>query len=286
MAGLAATPACHDRLQSLSALVDDRLTRISDLVESRQIRPSGQLALAEGEGPGTPGKRSLRIGVYPLAANPLHWGHILVGLTALASMKLDKVVYIIAGTDSRKPGMVSAAARHRLGRRIIEIFNPLFAYSPLALGADLDGETNFGRLLDLNPRQPFEAFYIAGGDHYRRTTARGEPDTIGKLERLVERQEEAGRTLHRISAIFLDRLGVNPLQGGISTFLKVSFLPLIPFSFSSTAVRQALRNDVFTEALVSLPHSSLLEIVEGGLYRDERKSPAGDGLRVRACLPA
>jgi len=201
----------------------------------------------------------------------MHWGHVLVGLSAMALLQLDKVVFIIAGTDIRKPFMVSAENRHRLGRTVIETFNPLIAYSPLALGTDLDGETNFGRLLKLNAQQALEAYYIAGGDHYRRTTSEGEPDTVQKLERVVEEEAKGGNTHHDISAVFIDRDGETGQREQVSTSLNVHFLPPIPFSVSSTAVRNALRRDDFSEDLVSLPYSCFLEIRSNGLYRDVRE---------------
>jgi hypothetical protein len=184
----------------------------------------------------------------------------------MASMSLDKIVYLIAGEDSRKPGMASARARHQLGRSVIEKFNPLFAYSSLAFDTALDGETNLGRLLSLNAGQPMEVFYIAGADHFRRKTACGEPDTIQKLERVVEEQKMVGGERNTISAVFLDREGMIREQGSVATSLKVHVLPPLPFSFSSTAVRQALCREAFSESLVSLPYSCLLKIQESGLY--------------------
>ena len=269
MARWAADPACRDCLHSIVAFVQEPFEIISELVSSNQITPFSQVVLAEGAGPVQIEERPLRIGVYPLAANPLHWGHILVGLTAMASMRLDKVIYVIAGTDSRKPSMLSADTRHRLARSVIETFHPLFAYSPLALGTGLDGETTFARLLSLNSRQPIDAFYIAGADHYRRTNAQGEPDTIQKLEGVVEEQEKAGRTLHSISVIFINRADVKRQWEEITTSLHVHILPAIPLSFSSTAARRALCREAFSEALVSLPYSCLLEIRTGGLYKNE-----------------
>ena len=113
-----------------------------------------------------------------------------------------------------------------------------------------------------------DAFYIAGADHYRRTTASGEPDTIAKLER-VEEQEEAGSRLQTVSAIFLHREGMKGEQGKVTTSLNVHVLPPIPFSFSSSAVRHALCKQAFSEALGSLPYSVLLEIRAGGLYLEK-----------------
>ena len=271
MAQLATDPACRDCLHSIGACLDERFMAILELAKSGQVRPLSQIVLAENGETASVEERFLRIGVYPLAANPLHWGHILVGLTVMASMKLDKVVFVIAGTDARKPSMLSADTRHRLGRSVIETFYPMLVYSSLALGTDLDGETIFGRLLNLNSRQSMEAFYIAGADHYRRTNANGEPDTIQKLERVVEEQEIARRKLHLISVAFLDRAGVKRQRGEVSTSLKVYILPPLSLSFSSTAAREALCKEAFSVPLMSLPYSCLLEIRTGGLYMGEEE---------------
>jgi len=274
MAQRANDPACRDRLNSTAACLDERLTAISDLANSDHIRPLRRIAVEKYGAPVPVEERPLRIGVYPLAANPLHWGHVLVGLTAMGIMGLDKIIFLIAGVDSRKPSMLSAVARHRLGRSAIEIFHPLFAYSSLALRTSLDGETNFERLLGLNSRQRIDAFYIAGADHYRRTTARGDPDTIQKLESIVEKQNKTTRGLHTISAVFLDREGIAEEQGKVATFLKVHVLPPVPLSFSSTSARQALCKEAFSEVLMSLPYFSLLEIQAGRFYVGKGECPA------------
>jgi nicotinic acid mononucleotide adenylyltransferase len=266
MAQWATDPSCHDCLHSIAASADEHFTAIEGLAGSEQIQPLCQIMLSEGDSSVPVAERPLRVGVYPLAANPLHWGHILLGLSTMVSLRLDKVVFVIAGTDSRKPSMLPAEIRHQLGRSVIETFAPVFAYSSLALSTGLDGETNFGRLLSLNSRQRMEAFYIAGADHYRRSNAQGEPDTIEKLERVVEEQERAGNGLHAISVVFIDRVGVNRKQGDVPTSLKVNILPALPLSFSSTAARHALCKEAFCEALTSLPYSCLLEIRKGGLY--------------------
>lgn len=257
-------PECRKRLCSVAKSLDDRLGAVAELAKFGQIYPFRQLALSECDAPVPTDERPLRVGVYPLAANPMHWGHILVALTAMASIRLDKVVFIIAGADGRKPSMLSADTRHRLGRSVIEMFCPLFAYSPLALDTDLDGETNFGRLLRLNSYLRVDAFYIAGADHYRRTTPEGDADTIAKLERVFEKQ--GGNLRHTISAVFVGRNGAGREVGKVDTFLDVHFLPPIPLSLSSTAVRRALCREDLCEASVSLPYSCLLEIRRGRLY--------------------
>ncbi len=144
MAQRAPDTACRSCLESILACAQESFSIISELATTACIRPFSQIVLAEGGLPVPIEEQPLRIGVYPLAANPLHWGHILVGLTAIASLTLDIVVYLIAGKDSRKPFLLPEQTRHHLGRSVIETFHPLFAYSPLALGTELDGETNPG----------------------------------------------------------------------------------------------------------------------------------------------
>ncbi len=257
-------PRCTGLFRLVAGHLAERLDAVDDLISSGRIRPHCQLALSDGEAPISSGERLLRVGVYPLAANPMHWGHVLVGLTAVISIGLDKVVFIIAGSDRRKLFMVAADSRHRLGRSVIEMFHPLFAYSPLAFGTEFDGETNLGRLLRLNLRSPMDAFYIAGADHYRRTTPAGEADTIAKLERLVE--DQGGSTRQTVSAVFVDRDAALAHARKVDTFLNVHLLPSIPMSVSSTAVRRALCADQLCEASVSLPYSCLVEIRAHGLY--------------------
>ena len=36
--------------------------------------------------------RTRRVGIYPVAANPFHWAHLLIGLSALARFRLDKII--------------------------------------------------------------------------------------------------------------------------------------------------------------------------------------------------
>ena len=125
---------------------------------------------------------------------------------------------------------------------------------------------NFGRLLALNSGQPIEAFYIAGGDHYRRTTDQGEPDTLEKLEKVSKTQRVAGNHLHTISAVFVERKDASKVPRA-ETFLSVHVLPPIPFSFSSTMTRRALCQNAFCTELMSLPYSCFVEIKMGGFYK-------------------
>ncbi len=266
MAHLATSGARRDCLHTIAACVDKRIGELSDMIHAGSIFPFCRLRLAECSPPQTPGDTPLRVGVYPLAANPLHWGHLLVGLSALVAMRLDKVIFVVAGQDPRKPSMPPPEIRHRLARHVIETFEPFLAYSPIALGTDFDGETNLGRLFTLNAGLPMHAFYIAGADHYRRRNDRGEPDTVEKLERVALETAHCSGSQQTVAAVFLERPDQRARLDPVDTFLDVRILPAMPFICSSSAARQTLCGEESSEGLTCLPYETLAEIRSLGLY--------------------
>lgn len=266
MAQLATERARHAYLHAIAACAVERIDALAEMVQTGKTHPLRDVRLAETFPSVRENGNPLRVGFYALAANPLHWGHILVGLTALVLMRLDRVVFVVAGADPRKPFLLTAEDRHRLAREVIDTFEPFFAYSPIALGTDLDGETNLGRLLALNPHLHMHAFYIAGSDHYRRRNERGEPDTIEKLECLAGGLRSAAGPEQSLSAVFVDRPGQSARPGHIDTFLDVHVLPAMPLVCSSTAARHALCEGKFTEALTSVPYATFAEIQSLRLY--------------------
>ena len=144
----------------------------------------------------------LRVGVFPTAANPFHWAHILAGLFVIERFALDRVIYVVAGKDARKPEMESEEQRHAMAESVLSLFDPLLSYSPVARGTSLCGEDNLFRLLEDFPARPVHAFYIAGSDHSHRFRPGTEsPDTIVRIEEGITRGllgQEAG--LRRVSA--------------------------------------------------------------------------------------
>lgn len=187
------------------------------------------------DAPVKPEARTLRIGVYPVAADPFQWAHLIIGLRAIAELKLDKVVFVLAGDDPRKPSMTEAVFRHPMGRAVLEQFSPLFQYSSIAVGTTFDGETNIFRILELNPEQKIEAFYIVGGDHYRFTTENGSDDTLNKIAKKLADPKLIDRSKHSVSLAFVER--DVPLER-LQTPLDVHFLKDVGFEASSTQVRK------------------------------------------------
>jgi nicotinic acid mononucleotide adenylyltransferase len=254
-------------LNSIAVYSRRCLDSIAGLIRAGEIDPNCRVRLSDLDPPAFPVERPLRIGIFPTSADPLHWGHVLCGFSSLAGMKLDKVIFIIADRDPRKPRLTAAEIRHRVARAVIEQFKPLFAYSPIALGTDFDGERNVIRLLDLNSYQKIEAFYIAGEDHFRRLDCFGRPDTVQKLECEVKCMRARSGANHAVSLLFLGRN--EPTAGtreAVETSLGVHVLPGIPLACSSTAIRNALSKGGHLPPLASLPYSAFEDIRRRGLY--------------------
>jgi hypothetical protein len=214
--------------------------------------------------------RVARIGCYPVSADPFHWGHLLIGLSAMARFKLDKVIYVLSGSDERKPGMTHPGTRHPIGRTILNMFKPLFDYSPGGDAGDADGESGLFHLLALNPDRKIDAFYIAGSDHCRRADpATGNPDTVQKLEEnMTNGIYNFNGKIHRVFPIFVRR---GLAECSVKTPLHVSCMPGLPFDVSSTAIRRAFAGREDRDKLAFLPYTGYLYIRALGLYSPGRQ---------------
>ena len=247
-----------------------QLFEIEKLFSSGDIDPFVEIRTSYDDSVLPELKKTVRIGVYPVAANPFHWGHLLIGLSAIARLKLDKVFFVIAGNDVRKPDLTPAEIRHPMAQDVLKIFEPLFCYSSAALDTDYDGETNLFRILNLNPRQKIDAFYIAGGDHCRRVyPGTLYADTVEKIEEhIVLKAHGYNECMHSVALAFIER-GVN--DGMVDTFLNVQFLPAMPFKASSTMIREAFEENRDSRALAILPYTAYVDIRAFNLYSPYQK---------------
>ncbi|MFA6316173.1 MAG: hypothetical protein WC943_02050 [Elusimicrobiota bacterium] len=231
------------------------LAGIQEGIDAGEIDPSLGVDVGPEAGDPPSGDRPVKVGIYPVTADPFHWGHLLIGLQAVGSLKLDKVVFILAGDDPRKPNMTKTALRHPMGQAVLAAFAPFFDYSPIAIGTNLDGETNMFRLLAHNLGRRVHAFYLVGTDHYKLTDKNGNPDTLPKIEANMTRPELGFDPLrHKVSVAFIER----DLRGpAVPTDLDVRFLPSLPFDASSTKARAG--------ALGMMPYDAYRWVLERGL---------------------
>jgi len=250
----------------------EHLFEIENLYSDGDIDPRAWVRTCDNDEPCLPYPRRLRVGFYPIAANPLHWGHVLIGLRAMARLQLDKVVYVISGRDNRKPGLASADLRYEMAHDTLKVFGPLFACSTLARYSGCDGETNLFRFLKLNRQQPMDMFYIAGGDHCRRFYPGTEyPDTLVKLEMHRDARLFSYKpALHAVNAVFIQRCAHDTAA---DTSLPVHFLEALPFAASSTMIRTALDGAGPRSDLALLPYSAYVDIRSLNLYGRESRMP-------------
>ncbi len=184
-----------------------------------------------------PANHPIRLGVFPVTGNPLHWGHLLCALESVAILELDEIVFSIQGIDERKPSASGQTQgyRHALAKEVIRLLEPLARYSDLGWGNHYIGEQNLFRMLRLNPHARIVAYYLVGADHYRLADAAGRPDTLRRLEQNM-RDPAFGfdARQHEIHVVFVERGQRGPI---VPTRLSVRFIPET-LSSSSTDVRR------------------------------------------------
>jgi len=265
MAGVLGAAADRTVFNEIGELAGSCLTSIESMVIAGRISPGPVVRLGDDGRVDPAPDRPLRVGFLPTAANPFHWMHLMGGLVAMSRLHLDQVVYINAGEDPRKPDLVPARIRHRMGRQFLDAFAPFFAYSPISLEGRLSGEENLFRLLALNADRAVHAFYLVGSDHYHRWDPRtGLPDTIQRLEDGIAkwtRDPEAPR--HQLTVVFMER---GDRTEPVPTTLDVGWISDLPLRCSSTSIRQALCGRGSPEVLAALPLSVFRSIDALGLY--------------------
>jgi nicotinic acid mononucleotide adenylyltransferase len=242
------------------------LSHIGQHIMEGRSMPGVHVKCRPGGAPPRPHHREVRLGVFPTAADPIHWAHLLGGLFAIETFELDKVIFVVAGSDHRKPDMTPAETRHAMARALLKLFSPLFECSSIALGGSSSGEENLFKILGMNPGRHIHAYYIAGSDHYHRyQPATGNPDTLQKLEDGITRSANGfDDRFHRVSAVFLER---EPGAERIPSSLDVHWVRGLPAQTSSTGIRRAFEERDQRQKLCSLPFAAYLSIFENRLYR-------------------
>lgn len=144
-------------------------------------------------------KKQANIAFYPIAANPVTYGHIALMLRLLAEKKVDHVVVVPAGMDDRKPD-VTATQKFRTKTLMDTIdrlgLGSMISVSTISQNTSRHGELSLMKWLAMNHNKSIKAFYVAGGDHgfYEK---KGKLDTLGKLSTSQE-DGKLGRLANRL----------------------------------------------------------------------------------------
>jgi hypothetical protein len=150
-------------LKSLMEIRDEftaLLESIDCLIKDGVIEPWHPLRLSESDVLPQESERPLRVGIFPIRANPIFWGHILCGLEAIRSAELDKIVYTVVFRKGEPPFMPEEL-RSGVARDVLKIFDPLLCCSDAGRGARLDEESGLLRVRELNRDRNIDAFRIS-----------------------------------------------------------------------------------------------------------------------------
>jgi len=244
-------------LKNIYTEIESRLNEILRLYRRRRIDPCPGVICSSLDKHRNGEHRKMRIGIFPVDADPIHWGHLLIGLSAMAKLALDQVVYIVSGAKDHKPDMVQPVVRHAMARSVLKMFDPLLRFSDVGLGYAFDDMTNFFRFLNLNQKQKIEAVYISGLDHTAEDVESGNTDIGSRCRR------NSGMENHTLSTAIIPRQS-QPFD--VNQCGNFAILPEVPFEVSSTLIRLALQGREDDTLLSYLPYTAYVDIRAFGLY--------------------
>ncbi len=248
LANMASFLGRRRRVEEIQVRIRALLRRIGGLISAQKINPWARIRLSAAESPIFPSSNVPRIGVFPLAANPIHWGHLLTGLSVMAHARLDKVLYVIAPDSSRSEDLYPEEMRRSSAAEAIALFLPLFSLVPAFPGKPAGGPASFFRLLGLNAQQVMETFYIRAEEGDAPGSAPMTVEALMKESRVTSAAHD-GR-LHHVSLICVGGNGEgNQAPGPVRTLTVPAPLPDV----SSEAVRAALRSPLHRNELAFLP---------------------------------
>jgi len=246
----------------------EHLDRVEELIVEGAIQPWRRVRLCREDVEPPMEERPIRLGIYPVSANPLHWGHLLAGLSAIVTLGLDKVVYAVA-EDNRCADVMPEELRLCATRELLTSFEPLFCYYPISRETEYDGGSSLFSILELNSGQKIDAFYLAEADgSLRDHPVMGVSDTIRKLENGIIRRiysGEHGEGTHSLSIVFLDGQERNRVG---DSFLPQRHIPSPLPTVSSNRIRDVLRGEHNPDVLAALPFT-VFQYAQG-LIKGER----------------
>ena len=225
------------------------LDLIADKIEAKDIDPSvmENIRLSQADiknrGPAERIQGEARIGLFPVAANPIHWGQLVAALKEMAEQNLSGVVFVLQGPgDTDKPEVeLTMAERLEMAKAMLGEFGGIFKASTISYETRGRGEKTVFDLIGLNEDlvDPDKLAddgsrvtwaYMAGSDHehvWKESVIQshfGEPDyfekpmasydfdeeldTIGKFYQSIEQKREYLRQIgHHIEVFFNNRPG-------------------------------------------------------------------------------
>ncbi len=244
---LARAPA-RRRIGEIQGLARALLHQVAQLILAREVDPWIRLRMTPDEPPVSPSADAVRIGVFPLSANPIHWGHLLSGLSVMVKARLDKVVYVISHDPSPAGELYPEELRRGAAAEAIALFQPLFTLIPGQSGKSVSGPASFFRLLGLNGQQMAEAYYISG---YESGTSLSIDGVMEALR--TEGGKVAAGHSERLHPVSLIRINAATGEGASAGNQRLMVVPSPLPWVSTAALRAALSSSLHRDELAALP---------------------------------
>lgn len=114
------------------------------------------------------------IGFFPIAANPLNWGHILPPLMVQSALELDSVIIRVQGIIDYKElyecEKVGAPIRHQNVRESTKSLFPFFRPTDLGIERDnrWEGTQEMHHYLEMNQSEKLRLHYMLGAESEKR----------------------------------------------------------------------------------------------------------------------
>ena len=126
------------------------LSWIERLIDEGKIAPMAKVRHATEETLFRVAGRELRFGVFPTAADPLHWGHLLGGLITmehffLASPKWPRSTFVIACSRLRHSSQAASLRKNSSKVRLQVQVHDIYIVPKLCHQLSVDGEKLLGR---------------------------------------------------------------------------------------------------------------------------------------------
>jgi len=199
-----------------------------------------------------------RIGMMGGTFDPPHVAHLMLAEAALETLRLDRVVFVVAGDPWRKSGRAvsPAAARVAMVRAAVE---PLGWATVSTVEVEREGPSYTAETLAELMRPGEEWWFILGADALADLPAWHEPRRIVELARLAvgRRPEANGDGSPLVTPELAEAVP------GIAARIDVVEMPLM--DVSATEIRRRVAAGESTEGLV--PAAVRDEIDRLGLYR-------------------
>ena len=184
--------------------------------------------------------------------DPVHMGHLLAAEQAREHLRLDKVLFVVAGQPWLKADQPVTEAYHRA--KMVELAvgdNPYFEVSSMEL--EREGPTyTVDTLEEIAARSTADVYLIVGGD------------AVAELDRW----QSPRRVLQLATVAVVTRPGLDwRLPASLEAFGRCVAVQCPPIDVSSTDVRSRVGSGRTVRYMV--PDAVEGYIVANGLYRDE-----------------